>query len=79
MGLKIEAIFPDWFPRATGIHKNKWYVAERIHALLLDPNIEIKSTLKKLAPELPLLKVDKSNLKLEIKDNKAYGYQNGKL
>ncbi|OGT36429.1 MAG: hypothetical protein A3F11_06390 [Gammaproteobacteria bacterium RIFCSPHIGHO2_12_FULL_37_14] len=79
MGFKVEAAFPDWLPRTTGTHKDKWYIAERFHALLLDQKIETKSALDKLPPELPLLTVNSSKLKLEIKDKKANGYQDEKL
>lgn len=81
MGFNVEAIFPDWLPRKTGTHHGKWYVGERFCSLWLDPNNvqNVRSTLKKFEPELPLLRQDAINVKMEITENKALAYQEGKL
>lgn len=81
MGFSVEAIFPDWLPRDTGTHKDKWYVGERFCFLLLDPNIvkETKSQLKKFKPELPVLMQNAVNVKMEMTKNSALSYQDGKL
>jgi GNAT superfamily N-acetyltransferase len=78
-GFKVEATFPDWLTRTTGTHKEKWYVGERFLACLLNSNIKVKSQLVQLPPELPALKQSSGEVKLEVKENKASGYLNGKI
>jgi len=81
MGFTIEATFPDWLPRATGKHNNKWYTGERFCSLLLNPEIlkTIKSNINQFVPELPVLRLRDNRITIEINDNKANGYLDGKL